>query len=344
MRSRFVTQADIARATGVHRTTVSLALKHHPSIPEATRRHILETAERLGYRPDPLLTALASYRNSLRPASFQGSLAWLHSTASGYKWQSIPHYRDYFEGAAARAERHGFQLEPFDLNTYSKTPNKLLSIFRARNLQGVLICPQPTPHTHLPFALEQFAVVALGYSVLSPQVHVVTATQFRSTLQCMQQLIERGYQRIGFTFNPIHDSRADHNYLAGWLVSNFLSNRKPIPPYRGTEDNTDKIRVWYERYKPDAIITGNYQMIAVLKSAGISVPRDVGLACPLLPAASGQLSGVFEDSTHIGAVAVDTLVAMVQRGDYGIPELAQKIHVEGRWYEGTSLRKPKSLS
>ncbi|RRJ98846.1 LacI family DNA-binding transcriptional regulator [Opitutaceae bacterium TAV3] len=57
-----VNMEAVARAAGVHRTTVSMALRGHPKLPEATRARIRELAERMGYRPNPLVQALMSTR------------------------------------------------------------------------------------------------------------------------------------------------------------------------------------------------------------------------------------------------------------------------------------------
>ena len=52
------TLEDVALKAGVHRTTVSLALREHPRIPAATRMRIKAIAAKLGYRINPLVSAL----------------------------------------------------------------------------------------------------------------------------------------------------------------------------------------------------------------------------------------------------------------------------------------------
>src|SRR5689334_12380435 len=110
------TQADVARRAGVHRTTVSLALKGHPRIPAATRKRIRRIADQLGYMPDPMLSSLVAYRSRNRPVAYRGSLAWLVSSALGFDWRDVPHFRNSYSGALARARRCGFEIELFDLN------------------------------------------------------------------------------------------------------------------------------------------------------------------------------------------------------------------------------------
>src|SRR5690606_18100520 len=57
---RRVTLSDIAKQAEVHVTTVSLALRNHPRLPERTRKRIQKIAEELGYQPDPVLQALVA--------------------------------------------------------------------------------------------------------------------------------------------------------------------------------------------------------------------------------------------------------------------------------------------
>ncbi|MFI0350173.1 LacI family DNA-binding transcriptional regulator [Actinomadura sp. 9N407] len=62
-----ITSADVARAAGVSRTTVSFVLNDRPgqSIPEETRRRVLEAARSLDYRPHASARALAAGRSDI---------------------------------------------------------------------------------------------------------------------------------------------------------------------------------------------------------------------------------------------------------------------------------------
>ena len=61
---KYPTMNDVAFAVGVHPTTVSLALRSHPSIPLATRTRILNAVREIGYVRDPLLDAFNYHRCS----------------------------------------------------------------------------------------------------------------------------------------------------------------------------------------------------------------------------------------------------------------------------------------
>ena len=62
-----VTIKDIARQLDVSHTTVSLALRNHPSLPAATRARIQKLARELGYRPNPLVHALMAHVRAAQP-------------------------------------------------------------------------------------------------------------------------------------------------------------------------------------------------------------------------------------------------------------------------------------
>ena len=60
--ARRPTLKDVARETGYHITTISLALRGHTSIPAETRSRIEEAAQRMGYQRNPVFHALSRFR------------------------------------------------------------------------------------------------------------------------------------------------------------------------------------------------------------------------------------------------------------------------------------------
>ena len=339
MLRRRVTQQDVANKAGVTRATVSLALKSHPSIPAKTRTRIMRLAAKLGYAPDPMLSALAAYRSRHRPATFHGTLAWLVNSSFGYNWRRVRQFSDYHAGAMARARRHGFQVEIYDLNQPSMTTERIAAILRARNIAGLLLCPQPRPDTSLEFPWEDFSAVTFGYTLATPHLHTVTSTQYRDMQITMRNVRARGYQRIGLALSRDHDLRTDHNYLAGYLVDEQQTPRPHSLPVLGAAyTDADALKRWLRRYRPDALVAcGGLEFFDTMQRVGPRIPDDLGLAFPNLAQADSRLAGVVEDSTEIGAVAVDFLVAMMHRGERGIPGRPQRIHVEGQWTDGKSL-------
>lgn len=258
---RRVTQQDVAEAVGVSRSAVSMAFKNHPRISTQMRERIRATAAQLGYEPDPMLAALAAYRNRRRPTGFHGTLAWLVSSKGGYSWNRIRQFAEFFEGARSAAQRHGFQLEVFDLAKSGGQLGRVAAVLRARNVMGVAVAPQPEAGTVLTdFPWEDFSAVALGYTLAEPRLHVVAAAQFHAAVECLRRLRETGHKRIGFLLSREHVERTQLQYLGAWMASQEMAGLGgQVPAALMDKDHKPgPFREWMKRYKPDGIISGDY--------------------------------------------------------------------------------------
>eukprot|EP01035_Chromulina_nebulosa_P036270 gene36270-48842_t len=107
------TLQDVATRARVHRTTVSLALRDHPRIPAETRERVKAIAAKLGYRINPLVSALMQSRRSGQAVKHV-SLAYVTNYPTRFGWRRPHHDRpDYFPGAVERARDFGYKLEHF---------------------------------------------------------------------------------------------------------------------------------------------------------------------------------------------------------------------------------------
>jgi DNA-binding LacI/PurR family transcriptional regulator len=339
------TQRDIAQKAGVGHTTVSLALRGHPKIPAETRRRILGIAEELGYAPDPMLSALAMYRSGRRAKVFQGKLAWLVNVVEDFDWKKGPYYVGYCAGASRRASYYGYELEEFYLDRAQMSASRLATILRARNVNGLLLCPQGRPEMELEFTWQDFSAVTFGYSLGKPLLHTVASAHFLNTKHVMREMAARGYRRPGLVINRQLDQRCGSNVHAGYLIEQELHpDFARVPPFLDYDAIRHdppalarKLADYIRTHRLDAIVTANYQLLDVLKLAGISAPGDISVAGLSLPAAKGRMSGVVEDSERIGEAGVDILVGMIQRGERGVPPIPIRTHLEGSWHEAETL-------
>ncbi|QYY34312.1 LacI family DNA-binding transcriptional regulator [Ruficoccus sp. ZRK36] len=334
-----VTQKDIAEKANVHRSTVSLALKNHPGIPQETRERIMQLAKELGYVRDPMLSALAAYSSQSRPVAFHGTLAWMVRSSQEWNWHNVRHYRDYFNGAQAQAASHGYKLEIFDLTTAGMTSKRMASIFKARNIAGILVCPQPNQLTQIDFPWENFASVTFGYTLQKPRLNMITAAHCKNVLTTMRELARRGYKRIGYAYPWEFNERTDYNCLAGYLTAVHLYGFEPIPPlsydHKGYHQ---EFRAWVDENRLDAVVTVDWKIKKTLDAAGLECPRDIGVAGFTYSAETPGVSSIVENSTLIGEEAVTMLVSMLHNGERGLSDNPRCILIEGSWYNGGSLR------
>ncbi len=337
-----ISQRDLARIAGVSPMTVSLALRGHPSISASTREMIRKLAEKHQYRPDPALAALNAYRIQGREKQFQGTLIWLTHFPTVNGWRDMTHAEAYFKGAEKRARELGYRLEDFWLAEPGLTPKRAAQILLARGVQGIIAAPLPATQTGIVFDWKAFSAVALGYSLRRPQLNVVMNHQSRNMKQTVHHLHALGYRRIGLALPSANNERVDQNYLSGYLIAQRETGGARLEPLLADVFNAGSFRAWFHEQRPDGIIVSPAwiaQTTAWLKSEGCLVPKHVGLASATIPAGSGAVSGMDENPRMIGGMAVDAVVGMIHRQEYGVPARPWSLLAEGVWVPGKTTRR-----
>ena len=129
---------DVAAAAGVHPTTVSMALRAHPSIPAGTRERILAEARRIGYVRDPLLDAFNFHRLRKLAAKQTPSIAFVvDANASAYFFGGSYHPLS-IRGRASRGGTQHLSVEIFPLGTREMTASASTPSSRRGESAGVL--------------------------------------------------------------------------------------------------------------------------------------------------------------------------------------------------------------
>jgi len=346
-----ISMRDIAKATGFSHSTVSLAMRGHHSIPTETRKRIEEAAKQLGYSIDPELSDLMKrYRSKTGPA-YQATLAWLNT------WPDpkllFRNYRNVWECACERAKELGYRLDSFDVKSEGIPPQRLSQILKARNIQGIILPPQPRSKTHYRFNWEPFAVVAIGYSFYPTQFHTVTSELFRAAVIAMRHLRQLGYRRIGFIDHNLALGRTDYNYLGGYLVEQLrldpadrlepLIFKAPEPPImlanRAMVENLKKqVDRWIKENRPDCVLYHFPPVGEWIYELGYKVPEEIGLASLHAHKDDPSLSGIDQNAQRTGSMAVDMLTGLIQRREFGIPSIPSRHLVSCSWVPGKTLR------
>lgn len=346
---RPATLQDVADRAGFHRSSVALALRDHPRIPAATREKIKNVAARLGYRINPFVAALMQSRRSGQ-AVRHASLAFVTNYPTRFGWRPQHHDRpDFFPGAVERAKEFGYNLEHFWLGEPGMTSQRFCDILVTRGVHGVMIGRMPPGQHSLSLTWERFSSVALGMTLRSPRLHHVTENHFDTSLQAMQQCLDRGYRRVGFVFSEANDSPSvGDRWFAAYLLQQLkFPAADRLPPCPGVPTDVTTFTTWFRRERPDALlVTHSAPVLDWLRTLGLHIPRDVGLV-ELQDNPELDTAGVYYDPAKIGALAVEMLIGLMHRNETGVPNDQHEVMLTGEWREGTSLpprRKSKPRS
>jgi LacI family transcriptional regulator len=339
--SKSVRLREIAEKAGFSRATVSLALRNHASIPPRTRAKVQAAAQELGYRPNPLVSALMTYHRSTRPAQATDlGLAMVIDFSKSDPWRNYLS-EALLRGASARAEEHGYRLEEFWLRDLKMSARRLSAILYRRSIPGVIVAPLPAAHGHMRMEWPEFSAVCIGATLLAPSLHRVTTNRFRAMRLALRQLRRKRYERIGLAMHTNQDSRVDNQWTAAylWEQQRVPATRRLEPFIVGDRDWTErKFAAWFAANSPDVILGYNPAIIELLQKLGQRVPEDVGFAHLWNPDQTGQFAGLYHDPPAIGGAAVDFVVGMIQRNERGAPLSPQTLLLEARWQDGRTAR------
>ena len=365
MKLQRISLEHIAKLAGVHKATVSRALRNHPTIPPHTRERIHEIARREGYRPNPLVAMYQAQARSNRPTGMQSSLAWLNDYPNPTCWQEFPWLRGYLRGAQQRCEERGFRLEEIPIGQTTNASGaevvRISEILRQRCIFGVIL-PLMLHHQ---FLLEEWSdcVIALvgsgnlsgsgpgsaGVSRFYPQGFPIADRDFYFNLRlAFQTVLQRGYSRVGFIYSRYLDRESEGRTQAAFLVEQAqLPEAQRIPILfleRFKEGRPAEFDRWLETHKPDAILSINPVVREWVQDSGRSVPEECGLVNLNVVDDVENWSGICENHDLIGAAAVDLLIGQLSRNEIGIPRQPRKVLIPGVWHEGGTLRAQDSFA
>lgn len=350
-----ITQADVAKEAGVHSTTVSLALRNHPSLPIETRQRIQALAEKIGYRPDPDLRSLMSYRRSLSgEKKHPSTLAYVTNWDTKLGWKQWPAHAQFYEGAGKRASQLGYQFEHFWLGEPGLSDQRLSDILVARGIQGAIIASFEADFDR-PLQLDwsRLGAVKIDFFPRSPKLHTITNDQSAIVRLAMRHAKEAGYRRIGFVLPQEFDEFVDMAWSGGFLSEQqktvpderipILSYPTPIPsptePYSGDLVPRRALEDWLQRYKPEVLISWGPFILPRLRELGLSVPGDIAYIDVFLEDTNGSTAGVRQNCHRVGACAVEALADQIEHHVVGIQPVSLTTLVEGTWFDGATLPK-----
>lgn len=338
---RRVTLKNVATAAGVHWTTVSKALRKHPSLPAETVERIRTIADQLGYRRDAALSALVEYRRTSQPVHYRETLGFITAMESPKAWQNWVTYRQFHQAFSERALYQGYTVEDFWLGEPNMSARRLSEILSHRRVQGIVIGPLTTSVSGLALDWEGFSAVALGFSLQSPGLHQAGNHHYKSMHVALGQLARRGYRRPGLVLDHHADERNDSSWRAAFLVGRAHAGLSDeVPPLVESKITALNLAAWLQTHRPDAVLCHGEYGLALLRTLGLSAPEQIGYLNLSCQENNPAISGILQNWNVVGEYAADFLIGMRQRNEHGIPRHPVSLWVPGTWIEGATVRPP----
>ncbi|MEH7081127.1 substrate-binding domain-containing protein [Neobacillus drentensis] len=307
-----VTMADVAKAAGVSKSTVSQYLnKRFEYMGEKTKLKIEEAIEELGYQPNFIARSLKQKRTSM----------------VGIIVANITHY---FSTEISRAiedfcHKHDLHAIVCNADDDPEKEKKYIEMLRAKQVDGLIIFPTGKNNDLYKRMVKQgYPVVFVDRKVENLDVFSIITDNTDSTYKAVQHLIEKGHQNIAFVVQPLMVStRIDR--LAGYKQAITDANIEVNPDFI-IEASIPELKSKIEQLfsldvKPTAIFAANDRVLLAvlefLKEKGIRLGKELELIVfdniPFAHLLEAPISFIVQPAKDMGKKAAELLFEQINK-------------------------------
>lgn len=336
---------DVAQVAGVHFTTVSMALRGHPSIPAATRDRILAAADRTGYRRNEVFAALTNQRSGGASRYYVPRIAYLANRSPEAGFEERAHNRMLVAAARRQAEALGYRLDVLFVDKGHFDSSSLLAHLREHAIRGLIIGAFEPGRGELELDWSEFCTVKIDSRHLPLDVAFVSNDQMAIVRQAFRQMRALGYRRVGLAVDMDCEQSTDDMHLAAWLdEQQGIPRAERVPALIFPHDASHReavplLKKWIPANGVDAVLCNWTNIRRMVGMAGYDCPREVACACLCLTRPMAALAGVVANLDLVGQRVVSLLAALLRSEQRGLPDSATSTFVEGYWHDGTSAPK-----
>jgi len=315
MTNKRITSFDVAKKSGVSRSTVSFVLNNIPGIrisPE-TKQRVLDAARELGYHPDSAGRKLASGRSNtigliLRQSREQVADALLPKVVLG---------------VGQAAAQYGFQIllnavEPEDTNGYMR-------LIQENHVDGIILSgPQQNDLEIIHLFKEGFPIILMG-QLPNSNLPFVDIDAIAGSQRAVSHLIEIGHKRIAMITNaPLEYTSAQQRFSgyeralkqANIKIDQALLKAGAYTPQSGYEAMKELLKVTPQFtavfVASDVVAAGAIQAI---KEAKKRIPEDIAMVgfddIPLAEYFDPPLTTIRIPSFGLGWAAGESLIKLI---------------------------------
>ncbi len=317
MKFEAVTIKDIAKALGLSTSTVSRALRDSYEISPETKKLVLECAEKLNYRPNPIALSLKERRSrSIGVVVCEIANSFFSQVINGI--ESVAYDRGY--NVIISQSRESYEREVMDLQYLA-----------SRSVDGLLISVSTETNdiSHLK-ALHEKGLPIVFFDRVSDAIttHSVIVDNFRGAYEATEHLINNGYKRIAAIANSEFLSITIER-LAGYrealAANNILYDPSLVQHcfYGGmifSEIEEAVNNLFTNKQKPDAIFATSDKLssgcLKTLKRRGMQIPDEIALAgfsnSDVVELMEPSLTVVRQPALEMGQAATELLLQLIE--------------------------------
>ncbi|TDO28791.1 LacI family DNA-binding transcriptional regulator [Sediminibacterium goheungense] len=317
MKYEAVTIKDIARELGLSTSTVSRALRDSYEISPETKKLVLEYAEKINYRPNPIALSLKEKRTrSIGIVVAEIANSFFSQIINGI--ESIAYDKGY--NVIITQSHESFERELINVQYLA-----------SRSIDGLLIslASETRDLSHLKHLHERgYPIVFFDRIVDEINTHKVIVDNTKGGYDATTHLIKSGFKNIAALANAAYLS-ITRDRIGGYQAALEEHKMKQDPSlikyclhgglvYEEVEQALDSL--FKQKKKPDAIFAAADKLttncLRYFKAKGIRVPEDIAVIgfsnIDLTELLSPSLSVVRQPAFEMGQVATELLLNLIE--------------------------------
>jgi LacI family transcriptional regulator, galactose operon repressor len=305
---------EIARLSGVSRSTVSRVVNNDPKVSERTRTQVQEVLQRVNFHPNAAARSLAAGRSRVLGLVIPMGVAALFTD---------PYFPLLTQGVAAAANAHDHSVmlwvaEPeYERRTIGQVMQNGL-------IDGVILASMLSDDPLLRALIQgSLPFILVGRHPTNTTVNYIDVDNINSARQAVTHLLRLGRRRIATITGPQNMSvGADREagYVTALRQRGLAIDPNLIVESDFTESGAHAAMQRLLPFNPDAVFAASDVMaigaLRALRDAGRRVPEDIALIgfddMPFAARSDPPLTTVRQPVQRTGEVAAETLIDLIE--------------------------------
>ena len=312
-----LTLEQIAKLSGVSRSTVSRVINQHQSVSPEVRQRVWSVIDETGYQPNMAARTLASNRSGVIALVIPRVVSSLFAD---------PYFPILIQGVSQGCDANDLTLSLFLF--HSEDEEKIIHrrVLSTGLIGGVIIASSLIDDPLIPKLLEQATpFVVIGRPDEKLPASYVDVDNRAGAITAVNHLLRNGNNRIG-TITGRLDMTPGQDRLDGFLAALHYRGHSERPELIVEGDFTEaggySAMHLLLSSEPDAVFIASDTMafgaIRAIEEAGMSVPDDIAIVSfdDLPPAMNARppLTVIRQPVRRTGLTAVDTLMDILENG------------------------------
>ncbi len=335
---KMVTIKDIARKLDLNFSTVSRALNNKAGVSEKTRKQVVDTAKKMGYRPNTIARGLVSRSTKTIAVIFPDILN--------------PVFGEITTGIIETANENNYDVFLCITNWDKDKELHFIHAVQQKQVDGIIINFIDNDNASF---FEKNSIPAVGFEswLATKSISSVSTDNFKGGYLAAEHLIQRGYTRPAIISGPTSSSAAlernegftqacrDHNI-------DFDPSRICVGRFDITTGYEQTNRLLKEHPEIDSIFSNN-DVIALgvldyLDEKSIQAGKDIGVIgfdnIRFSSLRQIQLSSINQPKDGVGKILANQLFEQIENTRHHIEDPPRRILLEPTLFSRRTTEKP----